>query len=214
MCVVYGWSGHWTKRRNDQWVRQSPFDRYIVAFLLQTNVQWRPLPDLGGLFVTNLGASRRIADAPPAVFRVLVHTSVEIVNEFLRKINQSGDVGLATARRNTGLPWRGARELPPLNDTRLYEYSIPSIDRNILLELLSGTEGIPQYIEVSRVADVCLLQKAKPKSKDAVSSVTCPEDLGVEIMGALEVEEAEHRDRTQAFLPQFFEQLVPHMRYQ
>ena len=72
-------------------------------------------------------------------------------------------------------------------------------------DLLNGTEGIPRYIEVSCVADVYPLQKAKPKSRDAVSSVTCPEDLEVEIMGALEVEEAEPRDRTQAFLSPFFE---------
>ena len=76
---------------------------------------------------------------------------------------------------------------PPDDDTRLYEYSIPSTDMNTLLELLSGTEGIPQYIEVSLVADAYLLQKAKPKSKDALSSVTCHEDPEVEIIGALEV---------------------------
>ena len=47
-----------------------------------------------------------------------------------------------------------------------------------------------------------------------MASVTCPIDLEVEIMGALKVEEEEPRDRTQAFLPQIFEQAVPHMRYQ
>ena len=64
------------------------------------------------------------------------------------------------------------------------------------------------------MADVYLLQKANPRSTDAVSSVTCPEDLEVEIMGALEVEEAVPRVRKQAFLPQIFEQTMPHLRYQ
>ena len=110
---------------------------------------------------------------------------------------------------------RRRKELPPLDDnTRLYEYSIMATDRNTLLDLLNGTKGISQYIEVSRVGDVYLLQRAKPKSTDAVSSVTCLEDLEVEIMGASEAEEAESRDRTQAFLPRVSEQSVPYMRYQ
>ena len=46
--VVYDRSRHWTKWRNTEWVRQSPFDRYILAFLLHTNVQWRPLAEFGG----------------------------------------------------------------------------------------------------------------------------------------------------------------------
>ena len=101
------------------------------------------------------------------------------------------------ARRNARLPWRGARELPPLDDdTRVYEYNMVATERNKLLDLLNGTQGAPQYIEVSRVSDIYLLQKATPKSKDVVASVTCPEDLEVEIMGALEVEEEEPRDRT------------------
>ena len=58
----------------------------------------------------------------------------------LREINQSGDVGSATACRNAHLPWRGARELPPPDDdTRLYEYTIPATERNTLLDLLNGT---------------------------------------------------------------------------
>ena len=149
------------------------------------------------------------------MFRALAHTSIETVNDFLREINCSRDVGSATARRNARLPWRGARELPPPDeDTRLYEYNIPAPDRNTLPDLLNSTDGVTQYIEVSRVADVYLLQKAKPKSTTAMSALTCPEDLEVEIMGALEVEEGEPLDRTHAFLPQFFEQSVPHMRYQ
>ena len=186
-----------------------------MAFLLQSNVQWQPLTKIRCQFVTNQGASRRIADAPPAAFRILDHTSVETGNDFLREISQSGHVGSTTARRNAGLPCTGAREVPPLDDdTRLYKYNIPATDMNTLFDLLNGTEGTPQYIEVSCATDVYLPRKAKPKSKDAVASITCPEDLEVEIMGALEVEEEELRDRLQAFLPQIFEQLVPHMRYQ
>ena len=183
--------------------------------MLQTNVQGRFVTEIGCLFVTNQGASRLIADTPPAVFRIPVHTLVETVNDFLRVINQSGDVGSATARRNACLPLRGAREFPPPDDdTRLYEYNTLATERNNLLDLLNGIEGTPQYIEVSCISDVYLPQKAKPKSKDAVAFVTFSEDFEVEIMGALEVEEEVPQDRTQAFLPQIFERSVPHMRYQ
>ena len=67
---------------------------------------------------------------------------------------------------------------------------------------------------MSRVEDIYLLQKAKPKSKDAVTSVKCPEDPEIEIMGALKVEGEEPRDGTQAFLPQNFKQSIPHMKFQ
>ena len=64
---------------------------------------------------------------------------------------------------------------------------------------------------MSHVKDVYLLQWAGPKNQDAITTVKCPQDLEIEIIGAL-VEGEEPRNRTQAFLPQIFEESVPHMK--
>ena len=55
---------------------------------------------------------------------------------------------------------------PHRRTTPAYMSTFPATDKNKLSDLLNGTKGSPQYIEVSRASDVYLLSDGKSECRD------------------------------------------------
>ena len=143
--------------------------------------------------------------------------SIDTINGFVREINAPGDVGTATARRHSKIPSSGVRQLPPPDETmQLFEYSCPGPYRTVFQGLLMQDDPPPQFVELTDTSRLYVIQQAKPwkGSSTSATSVRCAADLESEIYGCLEVDEPVDRERIRIFLPQFFLQGVPHMRYQ
>ena len=151
------------------------------------------------------------------VWRVVMPAFIDSHNAFLRELNDSGEVGTATAKRHSKIPWAGVRQLPqPDEFLQLFEYTCPAPYTSAFLELLRREEPPPQFVELTNVAHLHVIQQAKPRKGNtaSVSSVQCAADLEAEIYGALEVDEPADRARTTMFVTQFFPQGVPHIRFQ
>ena len=217
--VLMDKSGHWVRwdRNASQWQRQSFWDESHLAILIRSDVEWMRMSDLQHSYVANPNAIRTIPEMPPTVWRVVMPAFIDSHNAFLRELNDSGEVGTATAKRHSKIPWAGVRQLPqPDEFLQLFEYTCPAPYTSTFLELLRREEPPPQFVELTNVAHLHVIQQAKPRKGNtaSVSSVQCAADLEAEIYGALEVDEPADRDRTRMFLTQFFPQGVPHMRFQ
>ena len=81
---------------------------------------------------------------PPTVWRVVMPAFIDSHNAFLRELNDSGEVGTATAKRHSKIPSAGVRQLPhPDEFLQLFEYTCPAPYTSAFLELLRREEPPP-----------------------------------------------------------------------
>ena len=210
-------SGHWVRwdRNTRPWQRQSFWDEFHLAILITSDAEWMRMSDLRHWYVANPSAIKTIPEMPLTVWRVVMPAFIGSRNAFLREPNDTGEVGTTTAKRHSKIPWAGVRQLPqPDEFLQLFEYTCPY--KSAFLELLQREELPPQFVELTDVAHLHVIQQAKPRKGNtvSVSSVQCAADLEAEIYGALEVDELANRDRTCMFLTLFFPRGVSHMRFE
>ena len=113
-------------------------------------------------------------------------------NAFLRDVNNSGEVGTATAKRHSKIPWAGVRQLPqPDEFLQLFEYTCPAPYTSAFLELLRHEEPPPQFVKLTNVTHLHVIPQAKPRKGNtvSVSSVQCAVDLEAQGYRAFEVSE-------------------------
>ena len=112
--VVMKHTGHlvsWDSAKH-QWDRLSVYNDYQLAFLLRSDTEWMPLQKIPHRFVTNPTATIRVQEPAPSVWHVLMPAHIESHNDFMREINDTGDLGTATALKNPKIPWSGVRQRP------------------------------------------------------------------------------------------------------
>ena len=126
--VLMDKSGHWVRWdcNASHWQRQSFWDEFHLAILIRSDVEWMRMSDLRHSYVANPSAIKTIPEMPPAVWRVVMWAFIDSHNAFLRELNDSGEVGAATAKRHSKIPCAGLRQLPPPDELlQLFEYTCP-----------------------------------------------------------------------------------------
>ena len=149
-------------------------------------------------------------------FRFLTSAAIADTNSFCRELNeQPGDVGTKTAIRQSEFPFREIRKLPkPDEHTELYEYQLPEMYREKLMQRLNSPEFNMRYVEVSTMKGLYVLQQAKPKDPKSKGSVQSAEDLVYEVCTALQEEPPTDSATLSPMIPEVFPNSVPHMRFQ